>query len=168
MISCVAEVALRAALGSSDGVESLVPQSAQTDARGTAEQLIAATRQQSAEYPLVLASHLPMLLEIHCRLGASAQRLVELANHYTPCKQVPRLAAAVAPITRDNWLDALGDRSRECDYRRFFALEAQRMGAHAAIRRYLPRLARGIGARALYGLIGRGQGVLRAEVTEVG
>jgi Questin oxidase-like len=149
------------------GGEALVPQSARNDARGTAEQLIAATRQQSAEYPVVLASHLPMLLEIHCRLGASAQRLLEVADYYNRCNKVPRLCAVIAPITRDNWLEALGDRSRECDYRRFFALETERMGGRAALRRYAPQLARGIGASALHALMRLAYGVLRNDDAEI-
>ncbi|MGA8705524.1 MAG: questin oxidase family protein [Steroidobacteraceae bacterium] len=144
-----------------------MPQSARNDARRTAEQLIAATRQQSAEYPRVLASHLPMLLEIHCRLGASSRRLLEVADFYNRCNQVPELAAAVAPITRDSWLEALGDRSRECDYRRFFATETERLGGHATIRRYAPELARGIGASALHALMRLAYGVLRNDDAEM-
>src|SRR5579863_4587987 len=123
MISRAAEFRPPGCANILQGVNLSVPQSARNDARATAEQLIAATRQQSAEYPQVLASHLPMLLEIHCRLGASSQRLHEVSDYYNRCNKVPALAAAIAPITRDNWLEALGDRSRECDYRRFFAAE---------------------------------------------
>jgi hypothetical protein len=136
-------------------------------ARGTAEHLIAATQQQSAEYPVVLASHLPMLLEIHCRLGASAQRLTDFADFYNRCNKVPQLAPSVAPITRDNWLGALGDRSRERDYRRFFAAETERIGGLAAIRRYLPELARGIGASALHALMRLAYAILRGDDTEI-
>ncbi len=144
-----------------------VPQSARNDARLTAEQLIAATRQQSAEYPKVLASHLPMLLEIHCRLGASSQRLLEISDYYNRRNKVPELATEVAPITRDNWIEALGDRSRECDYRRFFAAETARLGGHATIRRYAPELARGIGASALHALMRLAYGVLRDDEAEM-
>jgi hypothetical protein len=153
-----------------------VPQSAQPDtssaadrelARGAAERLIAATRQQSAEYPLVLASHLPMLLEIHCRLGASARRLADFADFYNDCNKVPRLSDAVAPIARAEWQCALGDRSRESDYRRFFADETQRIGALAAIRRYVPELGRGIGASALHALMRLAYGVLRNDDAEI-
>jgi hypothetical protein len=143
------------------------PSMGNSQARGTAERLIAATRRQSAEYPKVLASHLPMLLEIHCRLGASAQRLLDFADFYNRSNQVPPLADAVAPIAQDNWRDALGDRSRECDYRRFFALECERTGAHEAIRRYVPELARGIGASALHALMRLAYGVLRNDADEI-
>jgi hypothetical protein len=153
-----------------------VPQSAQSPdsvpaersrARGAAEHLIAATRQQSAEYPMVLASHLPMLLEIHCRLGASAQRLIDVADYYNRCNKVPQLAAPVAPITLDNWLGDRGDRSRECDYRRFFTAEVERIGGFAAMRRYLPELMRGIGASALHALMRLAYGVLRGDDAEI-
>jgi questin oxidase-like protein len=145
-----------------------VPPSAQHElARDTAERLIAATRHHSAEYPMVLASHLPMLLEIHCRLGASARRLCDFADFYNGCNQVPPLPPAIAPITHAHWQDALGDRSRECDYRRFFADEIQRIGGLAAIRRYLPQLGRGIGASALHALMRLAYGVLRQDDAEI-
>jgi hypothetical protein len=153
-----------------------VPQSAQPiscsaaerdSARDTAERLIAATRCNSAEYPMVLASHLPMLLEIHCRLGASAQRLAELSDFYNDCNRVPPLPAEVAPITRGDWQDALGIRARESDYRRFFSGETERLGGPGAIRRYLPQLACGIGASALHALMRLAYGVLRNDDAEI-
>ena len=52
------------------------------DARAEADRLIAGTRLNSAEFPVVLANHLPMVLEALCQLGASAERLAEFADTY--------------------------------------------------------------------------------------
>lgn len=147
----------------------LVPSriAADAEARGVADRLIAATRCNSAEYPTVLASHLPMLLEIHCRLGASAQRLAEFAEFYNCSNQVPPLPAEVARITRADWHTALGDRTRESDYRRFFSEETRRLGGAEAIRCYVPSLARGIGASALHALMRLAYGVLREDEAEI-
>jgi len=136
-------------------------------ARRAADQLIEATRRNSAEYPVLMASHLPMLLEILFRLGASAQRLMDFAEFYSDANKVPLLAAGVAPFTRSDWQSGLGDRARESDYRLFFAGESHRLGGAAAIRVYVPQLARGIGASALHALMRLAYGVLRSDDAEI-
>lgn len=138
------------------------------EARATATRLIAQTRSNSAEYPTELANHLAMLLEIQYRLGASAKRLGEYAEIYNSIRKTPPLPSPVAPITRTNWLSALGDRSREADYRSFFGDEVQRLGVSAALRLYLPTLARGIGGSALHPLMRLAYSVLRQDPVETG
>ncbi len=141
---------------------------AQASARRTADRLIADTSRTSAEFPQVLANHLPMLLEILCRLGATAQRLEEFAEFYSRSNCLPPLPAEIAPISIADWQAALGDRRREADYRRFFAAETRRLGGSGAIRRYVPVLAQGIGASALHGLMRLAYGVLRKDEDEIG
>lgn len=137
-------------------------------ARAEADRLIAETRGRSAEFPVLLANHLPMVLEALCRLGASPERLAAYAEHYDSLHAVPPLPAPVAPITAGSWTAALGDRSREADYRAFFLQETRRLGGPGAIRIYVPRLSHGVGASALHGLMRLAYGVLRADDAEIG
>jgi hypothetical protein len=141
---------------------------AQASARRTADRLIAGASRTSAEFPIVLANHLPMLLEILCRLGATALRLEEFAEYYSRTNRLPPLPAEIAPISLADWQTALGDRRREADYRGFFAAETRRLGGSGAIRHYVPVLARGIGASALHGLMRLAYGVLREDEDEIG
>ncbi len=136
--------------------------------RAAADALIAETQGRSAEFPHLLANHLPMVIEIMARLGAPAERLQAYAQLYTATNKVPRLAAPLAPITEEDWRSHLGDRSRETDYRRFFAAEVARLGWREAIRRTVPALAPGIGASALHGLMRLAYGVMRADEAEIG
>lgn len=142
--------------------------SAPDAARVTAERLIQSCRFYSAEMPVALANHLPMLLEILCRLGASADRLEAYADFYLTTNRVPLLPPESAPISASGWQSALGDRTREADYRRFFLAEVARLGASATIRNTLPVLGRGIGASALHGLMRLAYGVLRQDDSEIG
>lgn len=137
-------------------------------ARATAERLIAETRRNSVEYGTQLANHLPMLLEIQFRLGASAERLEHYAEIYNARRNVQPAPPPQTRITSANWQSALGDRRRETDLRAFFTAEVGRLGAGSAIRLYVPVLARGIGASALHGLMRLAYGVLRRDDAEIG
>ncbi|WP_158818558.1 questin oxidase family protein [Methylocapsa sp. S129] len=138
------------------------------EARTIADRLIADTRRQSAEFPVDLANHLPMVIEALFRLGASPDRMAAYAAHYDKFHAVPALRPAKKSIERDNWRGALGDRTREADYRRFFVDEARRLGGSAAIRLYVPELSRGVGASALHGLMRLAYGALRGDEAEIG
>ncbi|MBH0238440.1 DUF4243 domain-containing protein [Methylobrevis sp. L22] len=137
-------------------------------ARAEADRLIAATRLQSGEFPVMLANHLPMVLEALCRLGAPAARLAAYAEHYDRVHAVPLLAPRIAPLGRADWRAALGDRRREADLRDFFLTEAQRLGGFGAIRIYVPELVQGVAASALHGLMRLAYGVLRGDDAEIG
>ncbi len=137
-------------------------------ARAAADALIAETEARSAEFPHLLANHLPMVIEIMARLGASADRLHAYARMYTATNKVPRLAAPLAPITAQDWQRHLGERSRETDYRRFFMAEVTRLGWRQAIRHAVPALAPGVGASALHGLMRLAYGVMRDDEAEIG
>lgn len=129
--------------------------------------LIAEIGRRSGEFPLFLANHLPMVLEAMARLGASPERLAEYAEHYNRVHQVPMPPPPVAVISRDTWMEALGDRSRETDYRDFFAEEVTRFGPDATIRAYMPVLAPGVAASATHGLMRLAYGVMRHDEAEI-
>jgi hypothetical protein len=134
----------------------------------TAASLIAEVGQHSGEYPDYLANHLPMVLEAMARLGATPQRLAEYATYYLDTHRVPYPPGTGNPIERSSWRSALGDRSREADYREFFTGEVARLGSHEAIRTYLPVLGAGVAASATHGLMRLAYGVLRNDDTEIG
>ncbi len=139
----------------------------QARARATTDRLIAETTTDSAEFPVMLANHLPMILEILCRLGASSDRLEAYGEAYNRVNAVPALGASTAPLDAATWRAARGDRTREADLRAFFVGEAQRLG-RAAIRIYMPDLVRGVGASAFHGLMRLAYGVLRDDFEEIG
>ncbi|WP_246734184.1 questin oxidase family protein, partial [Oharaeibacter diazotrophicus] len=137
------------------------------EARATVERLIAETRTMSAEFPGTLANHLPMVLEAMARLGASGPRLEAYFHHYNTEHAVPLLAPRGAPLTRETWRDALGDRDREADLRAFFDGEVRRLGGSGAIRVYGGDLSPGVAASALHGLMRLAYGVIRADEAEI-
>jgi hypothetical protein len=136
--------------------------------RAKVASLIAEVGQLSGEYPDYLANHLPMVLEAMARLGATPERLTEYAAYYQGTHKVPYPPGTGKPIERSSWRSALGDRSREADYREFFAGEVARLGSHEAIRTYLPVLGAGVAASATHGLMRLAYGVMRSDDTEIG
>ncbi len=114
------------------------------------ERAIAWSRQWSAEFPLFLANHLPMVLVALHRMGASDERLEAYCQLYREQNGLVPVPEPAATVTRDNWREFLGRREREGDYRAFFASEAARLGATPAAIQYLPELIPGIAASALH------------------
>ncbi len=135
---------------------------------GGLDELLAEARGDSAEFPDVLANHLPMILVALHRLGASDERLAAYADSYRATNGLVAPPSRVAPIARDGWTAALGDRTRESDYRAFFEAEVGRLGIPGALACYLPRLAPGVGASALHPLMRLAYGVMRRDPREVG
>lgn len=134
----------------------------------TLEDLLVEVRTFSAEFPLLLANHLPMILVALDRLGASKERLRDYFDTYRDTNGLVPQPPPVAPISRESWTEALGDRAREQDYRTFFEAEVRRIGIDAAIQTYLPTLIPGIGASALHGMMRTAYGVMRMDPSEVG
>lgn len=130
--------------------------------------LIADIGRRSGEFPVLLANHLPMVLEAMGRLGASPERLVEYAEHYNTTHAVPFPLPALSPLTKGDWESAIGQRDRETDLRDFFAGRVTELGGSAAIRLYLPRIANGVAASATHGLMRLGYAALRRDETEIG
>lgn len=130
--------------------------------------LIAEIGQRSGEFPVLLANHLPMVLEAIGRLGASPERLDAYAVHYNTAHKVPFPAPAVAPLTEATWRSAIGRRERETDLRDFFCDIVARDGGSQTIRRYLPELFPGVAASATHGLMRLAYAVLRRDETEIG
>jgi Questin oxidase-like len=131
------------------------------------ERLLRDGRQFSAEFPLFLANHLPMVLVALHRLGASDERLREYFAWYRDTNHLQVLPAPGAAIERANWSAAFGDREREADYRAFFNDEVGRLGAKAAVGAYLSKLLPGIAASATHGFMRLAYGVQRDDRAEI-
>jgi hypothetical protein len=131
------------------------------------ERLLAEGRRFSAEFPVYLANHLPMILVALHRLGASDERLGEYFTAYRRANDLQPTPTPVAPIERATWSASLGDRARETDFILFFRDEVGRIGAHAAIAAYLPTLLPGLAASATHGLMRLAYGVMRTDDAEI-
>ena len=145
----------------------LIDPRAQPQSERELRRLLAECRAFSAEFPFFLANHLPMVLVAMHRLGGSDERLAEYFSIY---REINRLCApppSVAPIPRETWTEALGEREREKDYRAFFEGEVGRLGARVAIARYLPTLLPGVSASATHGFMRLAYGVMRADDAEI-
>jgi hypothetical protein len=132
------------------------------------DRLLAEGRAYSGEFPFFLANHLPMMLVAMQRLGGSDERLAEFFTVYRDVHRLAPLPVAQARIERADWSSALGDRSRESDYRAYFREEVARLGNRTAIAAYLPTLLPGIAASATHGLMRLAYGVLRNDPAEIG
>jgi Questin oxidase-like len=114
------------------------------------ERSVAWSRQWSAEFPICLANHLPMVLVALHRMGASDERLEAYCDIYQKQNGLVRIPDSIGAIARDNWREFLGQRERESDYRAFFTFEVARLGATPAALLYLPQLMPGIAASATH------------------
>ena len=130
--------------------------------------LLIDARQDSAEYPVALANHVPMVLGILHRLGASEERMREYLATYRAANGLVPLPPPTEPIGRESWTAYLGHRSREADYRAFMGREVAALGIRDAVNRYLPILLPGMAASALHPLMRLAYGVLRDDPGEVG
>lgn len=128
--------------------------------------LIGAAGAYSVEFPFVLANHLPMVLYALHRLGAGEGRLEAFFETYRDANGLVPVPPPVAPITAATWRDHLGERTREADYRAFFAREVRRLGREGAMRTYLPHLVPGIAASALHALMRLAYATLRRDGEE--
>jgi hypothetical protein len=132
------------------------------------DDLLADARRDSVEFPYLLANHVPMVLVALSRLGASDERLAKYLGIYRQVKGLVPIPPHVAPIDPARWTEAMGDRTREADYRDFFVAEVRRLGIQDAIASYLPTLIPGVGGSATHPLMRLAYGVLRTDPTEVG
>ena len=133
------------------------------------ERLLTEGRAFSAEFPVFLANHLPMILVAMHRLGGSDERLGEYFACYRD-DEPPAAAAARdrADRARPTGTSALGDRARETDYRTFFQRRSRAAWARAApIAAYLPTLLPGLAASATHGLMRLAYGVMRDDDAEI-
>jgi Questin oxidase-like len=131
------------------------------------DRLLAKGRAFSAEFPLYLANHLPMMLVALHRLNASDERLAQYFSTYAEAHHLEPPQCSISPIIPEDWTNALGDRDRETDYRNFFAGEIDRLGIERVIAAYLPRLLPGLAASATHGLMRFAYGVLRWDAQEI-
>ena len=134
---------------------------------GGLDALVAMARHRSAEFPDVLANHLPMILVALDRLGAGPEREVAFFETYDAGKGLVPLPDPVAALDGASWTTVLGDRRREADARSFFIGEVTRRGIGKAVTTYLPRLAPGVAGSALHPLMRLAYGVLRGDPAEV-
>ncbi|WP_448952510.1 questin oxidase family protein [Labrys neptuniae] len=127
--------------------------SAPHKAAGTSDVLLRCigwSQQWSAEFPYMLANHLPMILVAMHRMGAGPQRLEAFCEIYRVQNGLVPVPEPKGAITLQNWRDFLGDREREGDYRAFFKGEVQRLGATPTARLYLPVMFDGFAASAMH------------------
>ncbi len=117
------------------------------------DQLLIESRAFSVEFGHLLANHLPMVLVILARLGATDRRLEQYFETYRDVNRLRPPPPSVGAIARTDWTAHLGDRAREADYRAFFAAELRKLGAADLERTYLPTLLPGVCASALHGLM---------------
>ena len=107
----------------------------------------------SCEFGPTLANHLPMALIALDRLGASAGRMAQFADNYRLANRLIAPPPRIAAISWDDWTAHLGDRTRQSDYRAFFAAELSKLGAAELQRRALSTLLPGVAASALHALM---------------
>lgn len=120
-----------------------------------------------SEFTGTYANHAPMVLVALWRIGGSPERLRDFFQHYHDAKALLPFGEGVAPVDRENWQEAIGQREREPDLRAFFIDEVARLGIDGALRTYLPRLAPGVGASAFHALMRMAYGVLRDSESDV-
>jgi len=131
-------------------------------------EILARARRDSAEFPYLLSNHAPMAIAALHRLGASDDRLVEWFESYRAANGLVAPPPPVAPIAPESWDDALGDRTRETDYRVFFTAEVRRLGLDGATRRYTPRLFQGVAGSALHPLMRLAYAAMMNDPEEAG
>lgn len=134
----------------------------------TLDDVLELARQDSVEFPYLLANHVPMVLIALDRMGASPERLADWYWHYKTDHKLHPPAPPQAAIRRDNWDEALGARGRESDYRAFFIGEVERVGIDGAIRAYVPQMMQGIAGSALHPLMRLAYAVLKNDRIEAG
>ena len=132
------------------------------------EALLARARQDSVEFPVLLANHLPMALVGLEGLGASAEHVERFADRYRAANRLVPAPAPVEPLDGRTWTEALGRREREADARAFFAQRIARRGTAAVLAEALPVLLPGIGASALHAFMRLAYGLLRQDPDEIG
>lgn len=132
------------------------------------DRVLAKARHDSVEFPVFLANHAPMALIALDRLGASSDRLASWYDAYRDKNSLVPPPPPVAALTEETWRGALGDRSRETDYRDFFTAEVRRMGLSFAVSQYLPTLVSGVAASALHPLMRLAYATLMNDADEAG
>lgn len=136
--------------------------------RGDAvEECIRWSRRFSVEFPVMLANHLPMVLFALERMGADAERLREYCTIYERENGLVPVPPPVRPVTPETFAEGLGDRSREADYRLFFAEQARRDGAARLARDYLPRFMPGFTASAFHAFMRTAYAAARGDEEEI-
>jgi hypothetical protein len=129
--------------------------------------LIRRSGEAGAEFGHCLANHLPMVLPILDRLGATPERCAAWALTYTKANDLAPAPPDRGRISAGSWREHLGERDLEGDYRGFFSREVSRLGAAQAQRLYLPVLVPGIAASALHALMRLAYAHLRDDSAEI-
>src|SRR5882724_4966076 len=127
--------------------------------------LLARAREYHPEYRGGLCNHLPMVLIALDRMGASPARLQRYATAYL--KNMEPAPMPGAGIDESDWQEWLGEQDAYADYLGFFRREVGRLKARAALRAYLPTLARGVAAAAFHPPIRTAFGVIGDDPEEV-
>jgi hypothetical protein len=148
-----------------DQMDDMTP--APTIAPTSLDSIMAEMPAWGTEFAKTYANHAPMVLVALDRIGGSGQRLRDFFEHYRDYKQLFPAGPTIAPITRDTWQTAIGQRDREADLRVFFAAEVEALGIDDALRTYLPTLAPYVGTSALHALMRTAYGLIRRDPIEI-
>jgi hypothetical protein len=135
--------------------------------RTALEDVLARARGDSVEFPYLLANHAPMALTALERLGAPPSRLEQWRQTYSRANGLVPMPAPVRPIEADAWREALGDRTREADWRAFFEDEVGRLGVDGTIRLWTPRFVQGVAGSATHPLMRLAYGLIAGDDAEV-
>lgn len=141
----------------------IVPTTPQTNL----DSIMAEMPSWSTEFAKTYANHAPMVLVALDRIGGSGERLRDFFEHYRDYKQLFPVGPTIAPLSRDTWQTAIGQREREPDLRVFFAAEVETLGIDEALRTYLPTLAPYVGTSALHALMRMAYGLIRRDPIEI-
>jgi hypothetical protein len=134
---------------------------------GTLARLLGEARGFSVEFDPFMANHLPMVLVILDRLGATPARLGSFFETYRDANRLKPAPADEGRVHGRNWQAHLGERGFEGDYRAYFAAAVRALGAEQALARHLPTLVPGIAASALHALMRLAYASLRHDADEV-
>lgn len=120
-----------------------------------------------SEFAKTYANHAPMVLVALERIGGSSGQMRQFFEHYRSTKQLLPFGHQLSPLGETDWQDALGQREREPDLRRYFRFEVSRLGTSGALATYLPILSPGVGASALHALMRLAYALIRNDPDEV-
>jgi hypothetical protein len=140
---------------------------AQSDSQSALNTLLLDLRNYGSEFVGTFANHAPMVLVAQQRMGSSAGQLQRFLSHYGAYKGLLPFQHSALDIDTDNWSDFLGERQHEDAYRRFFAGELARMDLSGLLRRWLPKLAPGLGSSAFHALMRTAYALINDDEDEV-
>ncbi|MEU3834619.1 questin oxidase family protein [Streptomyces microflavus] len=127
-----------------------------TDTTGTLDEALERIHLSGPERDGWLSNHAPMAVEALVRRGQARTAHRWLDNYRDRLEDMP---ASTAPVTGQNWPEALGDLSRVADWTLFFERETADHPWPTVLAEWWPRLLPGIAGGATHGVIRVGHSV---------